>query len=94
MNTPVKITADAAIGISGKPIIVYHVSIKSGGTASVLSLCDGTAAGTELMSLEGTADKGKEFDFGEGVLFPAGCFADKDANLTYATIWYNVVSTS
>ena len=86
----VRITADGAIGTSGKPVRIYSISLISGGTASVLSLLDGTsAAGTQQVSLTGTASTGMIANFAGGLRFPSGCYADVDGNISSATIVFN-----
>ena len=66
-----------------------------GGTATVLSVCSGIAAGTELQSLKGVVSDSKEFNFGDdGILYPDGVYFNVDTNITYATIWWELVSTS
>ncbi len=81
--------ADAVVIASGVPVVVYGVNIVSGaGGFGRLILRNGTTTGgTAVITIDGTASKGTLFDFGgAGVVFPAGCFADMDANVTTFTV--------
>lgn len=84
-------TTDVALGVSGKPVRVYNISLLSGGTASVIALRDGTSAsGTLRIQETGTISTGKTFDYGfHGHYFPNGCFVDVDANIVSAMISYS-----
>lgn len=86
-----RITADSAIGPSGKPIRLYSVSLISGaGGGSVLSLLDGTSAsGTQYVSITGTANTGLVTNFAGGLRFPDGLFADVDSNISSATFVFD-----
>jgi hypothetical protein len=81
---------DAAIGTSGKPTRVFAVNFLSGGTAGVLILRNGTtASGTVFITENGVISSGKTATYGtSGVLFPAGCFMDVDANVTGGVVSY------
>lgn len=88
-----KITASGLVGssaISGanpKPVRVYSISLKSGGSASVLSLLDGTdASGTEYVNMTGTASTGAVLNFAGGLRFPDGLYAVVDGSISYAVI--------
>jgi len=81
-----RITGDSVVGVSGKPTRLYAVSLISGGTASVLSLYDGTSAGgNEQVKITGTISTGTVINFAGGLRFPNGLFADADANISSAT---------
>lgn len=85
-----RIISDGSIGPVGKPIRLYCVSLISGGSASVLSLLDGTSTGgTQYVSITGTASTGIVINFAGGMRFPDGLFADVDANVASATFIYN-----
>lgn len=72
---------DAAIGTSGKPIRVYDAYVVSGGTAATVKLFNGTAAsGNDYIQIDGVISKSVGISSTNGILFPAGCFADVDAN--------------
>lgn len=82
-----RVTADIAVGSSGMATRVYSVNLISGGTASTLTLRNGTSAsGTTWEQIDGTASQSVTKNYAGGLLFPAGCFADVDANISYATI--------
>jgi hypothetical protein len=85
------VTADIVLGVSGKPVRVFNMTLISGGTASVIALRDGTSAsGTIRIQETGTISTGKTFDYGvHGHYFPNGCFVDVDANITSAMISYS-----
>lgn len=82
------ITADGVVGVSGKPVRVYAIHIISGGGgAAVVSLVNGTAAGTAVITETGTTSKGVTFQYGTcGMAFPAGCFVDIDTNTTSVAV--------
>ena len=89
----VRLTADAALILSGQPVRVYNMTIRSGNTASVVILRNGTTA-TDTAQVEevGVALEGKPFDYGDGgAYFPAGCFVDVDANISYVTLQAELV---
>lgn len=89
-GSPVRITADGVIGISGAPTIVYSVVIESGGTAAVIRLLNGTDSnGTEYLDVTGTANRTLPVPdiAAGGLFFPGGVFADIDANTTSLICW-------
>lgn len=91
MNLPgtQRVTADIAVGTSGKPIRVFSVSLVSGVSASTLTLRNGTSASdTAFDQVDGTASQSVTKNYAGGRLFPAGCFADVDANISYAVFSY------
>lgn len=81
--------SDVAVAKSGVPVVVYGVNIvsNSGGNGRLI-LRNGTTSGdTAVITVDGTTSTGTLFDFGgAGVVFPAGCFADKDANIDAFTV--------
>lgn len=83
-------TTDAAVGTSGQPCRVFSVGLISGGTAGVLILRNGTSTGgTAVLQIDGTISKmSTPIDFANGLLFPAGCFMDADANCAGGFISY------
>jgi len=85
-------TADAAVGVSGSPVRVFTVNLKSGGTAGNIVLRNGTtASGTVYLDFTGTINVGTIYDIGnEGMLFPGGCFYDHDANNAHVSIVYSL----
>ena len=82
---------DAAIGKSGKPTRVFAVNFLSGAAAGVLELRNGTSASDTLFVTEnGVITSGKTVQYGTtGILFPAGCFLNIDANVTGGVISYS-----
>lgn len=74
--------SDLAVGISGKPCRVFSIGVISDGTAGVCILRNGTTTGgTAVLQIDGTINKmSTPVDFANGLLFPAGCFADVDAH--------------
>lgn len=85
-----RITGDSIIGPTAVPIRLHCVSLVSGGTASVLSLLNGTTAGgTQYVSITGTASTGTVVNFAGGLRFPGGLFADADGNISSATFVFD-----
>lgn len=83
----VRITADSALITSGLPVRVYAVNLVSGGSGSTLILRNGTStSGDAYEQVDGSASQSVTKNYAGGLLFPAGCFADVDANISYATI--------
>ena len=84
------LTVDGVVGISGAPTRVYGMEIQSGGTAGRVILYNGTdATGGNYVNRVGKSNQGDPLDFGaEGKFFPAGCYADLDANVTRVIIQY------
>lgn len=82
-----KFTASGAIGVSGKPIIVYSYSFLSGAGAGVVILKDTDNSGIERHEKTGTTGLGTTVVFGEnGKYFPTGCYWLKDSNTTYLDV--------
>jgi len=74
-----RLTANGVVGVSGKPVRVYSVTVMSGGTAGKSALYNGTAiSGTPYIWAAGTANTSQTTNFEGGVLFPSGCYADID----------------
>jgi len=87
MIDTVRLAADGAVGVSGKPMRIYWIHLVSGATASTTSLKNGTStAGTAYCQVDGKANEGVLLNFAGGMRFPDGCFMDTDANISYATI--------
>lgn len=84
-----RITADSVVGVSGARIRVYSINLTSTGTASTLIMKDGTSSsGTALVQVDGVISQCVTKNFTGGLIFNSGCFADCDANISYATIVY------
>ena len=81
---------DLAIGTSASPTRVFYAECLSGGTAATVILRNGTSAtATAFSQIDGTINKSASRYYGpDGLYFPAGCFADVDANTTYLSIVY------
>lgn len=80
-------TADAVIGVAGKPCRVFNVSWLSDGTARDLVLRNGNSAdGTIYVQAAGTISKTTTINFEGGLLFPNGCFLDFTASAVSYTI--------
>jgi hypothetical protein len=80
-------TTDLALGTAGKPTRVFGAELLSGGTASTVIFRNGTSTGgTNYMQLDGTISKATHWDSTQGILFPAGCFVDVDANTANLTV--------
>lgn len=88
------LTADGAVGSSGVAVRVFTIHIVSGGTAAIVSLKNGTAAGsTNYVTETGTISTGRTIPFGvAGFVFPAGCFVDVDVNTTSVLVSFNYLS--
>jgi hypothetical protein len=83
------VTADIAVGTSGSPTRVFSVELISGETASTLILKNGTSTGgTAYAQIDGVANQSVLYNYAGGKFFPAGCFADVDANISYAAITF------
>lgn len=84
------LTADGAVGTSGAPIRVWSLHLISGGTAGVVNLRNGTlVTDTIQATFTGAINLGVTVNFGsKGMLFPAGCFYDEDANVTSTAITF------
>lgn len=82
-------TASGAVGTSGSPTRIYAIHFVSGGGGNgVVTLRNGTSASDTPFVIEtGTTSLGKTVEFGtHGVFFPAGCYAEIDANVARLTI--------
>jgi len=84
------LSADGAVGPSGKKIRLYQATWLSDGTARDLVLRNGTTdAATAWITIAGVISKTVTQTWGrEGLLFPAGCFFDigsaVSGNFTYS----------
>lgn len=90
----VRLTADGVVGRSGSPIRVYSAVMLSGsGGAGELVLRNGTAdTATAYVTEAGTASsKTKTYLFGEGLVFPGGCFFDKDTNTDAVVVNFEAI---
>ena len=93
MTTTVNIgSTDSVIGKLGSPVRVFQKTVLSDGTAGVCILRNGVDTnGTVFVNSTNTINKSVTLTFGEeGILFPAGCFADVDAHCIATLITYRV----
>lgn len=78
-----RLTADGVVGSSGKPTRLFSVEVLSGASNGVLVLRNGTAdTATIYVQKDGLANKTVGYSWEGGLLFPDGCFFDKDTNVT------------
>lgn len=85
-----RLTADGQVGSGTRACRVYSIHLVSGGTGSATVLKNGTStSGTAYVQVDGVASTGVTLNFAGGVLFPAGCYMDTDANISYAVITFN-----
>ena len=85
------VTADGTIGRVSLPVRVYHIHINCGaGGNGVVNLRNGsTVAATIWAICNGTASQGITVSWGEcGILLPAGCYVDIDANVTSVAVTF------
>lgn len=92
------LAASAVLGTSGKPVAIYGYNIKSGGTAGVLTIFNGTSsvagAGTFAWDETGAINVSRSFPLGCGIVLPLGAFISFDAGVTSAAVFYRQVRTS
>ena len=82
-----RLVTSTTVGKSGSPFRLFNLHVISGGTASVISVRNGTSASAAIWVKEtGTANTGATFDYGEGILLSSGCFISTDANTTSVII--------
>lgn len=90
--------ASGSIGDIGKPVAIYGYSIKSGGTAGVLTIFNGISSvvgsGAFGWDETGTINVSRSFGLGCGVVLPNGGYASFDGGVTSATIFYRQTRTS
>lgn len=85
-----RLTADGAVGTSGRAIRVFSIELISGATASTTSFKNGTStAGTAYAQVDGLANSSVVVNYAGGKLFPSGCYMDTDANISYCTVVYS-----
>ena len=84
-----RLTADGLVGSSGNPIRVFSIHLISGATASTTTFNNGTLVGdTAYAQVDGIASKSVTLNFAGGLRFPAGCYMNTDANISYCVITY------
>lgn len=87
-------TASGVVNDSGKPQALYGIAVKSGGTAGVCTLFDGTSSlGTAVYDVNGTINiTVKDFP-SIGQTYPRGLYVSFDTNVTKVTTWARQVLT-
>lgn len=85
------LSGSAAIGTSGKAVTIHGVNFVSGAPGLVILRNGTSASGTAIINQLGTAGVGTTFTYEPGIVFPAGCYADIDGNVSQATVWYEKV---
>lgn len=88
----VRLTADGAVGVSGKPVRVWNVEMLNGAAVGELVLRNGTtASATVYVKKNGvTLADTDTFNWARGILFPNGCFFDIDANTTAVVVSFEM----
>lgn len=84
-------TADAVVGVSGKPCRIWNVSWLSDGTARDLVLRNGSSASGDIrIQAAGSVSTTQTLNFEGGKLFPAGCFFDFTASMVSASFEFEM----
>lgn len=95
-GTFITTSSGSVVGESGAPIRVVSVQITSGGTASVVTLKNGTSSsGTVYYQGTGTINQTTtpaNFPAG-GLYFPGGCFISWDGNGSGANVQFEQATT-
>ena len=88
------LTGDGSVGTSGEPVRVFCTSHLSGATAGDLVLRNGTSASdTAYVTVAGAINDTVITEYGaNGLLFPNGCWFDKDTNVTHVVVEFRVES--
>jgi len=89
------LVADGVIGVSAKPVRVHSLTAVSGATAGKIVLRNGSSAsGTVYVNeLCATVSQSHSLNFEGGLVFPDGCFFDKDANVDSIVVGYTQVGS-
>lgn len=87
-------TTSGAILSSGTPIIVYGVVLYASAAAAAITLKNGTSVSANtVLTLTANIDAGTLRDFGGvGVIFPNGCYVEKENDITNFTVFYEVLN--
>lgn len=88
----VTLTADGAVGTSGKPVRIYSIYwVKETGAETMVVRHGISSSASIVIEQVSTADDGNLLDFGaEGMLFPSGAFYDEGTAITTATFTFRV----
>ena len=86
-----RLTGDNPVGPSGQPIRVYSATWLSGATAGDLVLRNGTSGSDPAyVTKAGVISDTVTQNFEGGLLFPSGCWFDKDTNVTAVVVEFAV----
>jgi hypothetical protein len=92
MSLPIgsqKITADAAVGTSGKKIRVYGLIVRAAASDTVVNVYDGTSTGGVLMDvINAAASTTTARMYAGGLYLGSGAFIDVDTNTSFVTAIY------
>lgn len=87
-----RLSASGVIGDSGKPIALYGIIFKSGGTAGNPTFANGTAASnTAVFDLTGTINQTTVASLSGGIVFPLGLNVTVDGNTSYVVCYYRQI---
>lgn len=88
------LTSSGVVGDSGKPQALYDFCFKSGSTAGVLTLFDGTSSlGTVVFDQQGLISSTVWSGQSTAVVFTTGLYASFDGNVSRATFFVRQVLT-
>ncbi len=93
MTGSVRLAADGAVGPSGRPIRVHSVEMLNDSSVGELVLRNGTAdSATIYVKKNGaTVSDTDTYQWTGGLVFPDGCFFDKDTNTVAAVINFEAI---
>lgn len=88
------LTASGVVGDSGKPQALYGYAFKSGGTAGVITWFNGTSSlGSVVFDHTGLINSTIVQPLNGGWVFPSGCFASTDGNVSRIAAFVRQVRT-
>lgn len=89
-----RLTAAGVLGVSGRSVRIFNITVVSDGTAGVTTVRDGTTSGGVAYDIiTGTISTGANRNYGtQGRLFPDGCYIDADAHSIGVIIDWNYAS--
>lgn len=90
------VTSGGDVGDAGKPVLIYGYGIESGASAAAVYFNKGTTGSQTKGFLAGplTANQGNVNIWGNGIMFPNGCFVSVDGNTVGVTAFYQQQSTT
>lgn len=81
-------TTSGVVNDAGKPQALYRLTFKSGSTAGVVTLFDGTSSlGTYVYDITGIISSTVVDNPGIGLVFPHGLYVSLDGNTTKYATW-------